>query len=147
MCKTCVFRDSTDSPKWVTKIPFTRFWKFTLSLFLDWDFYSPVSREPFWVTSRLDFHSWSSRENELRKWKKPRFFEKFSKYFSRLEVSLGKETRNLLCNLAIRASRLAWLTSESSKGKVENFWIVVKKFEKKHSPKTTKIFKNLFVFD
>ena len=76
-------------PKWIAKIPCARFWTISLSLFRNWDFHLLVSHEPLWVTSQLDFHSWSSRKNESWKWKNLRIFEKFSKYFSWLEVSLA----------------------------------------------------------
>ena len=69
---------ASKSPKWAAKIPCARFWKISLSLFHDWDFHSPVSHEPLWVTWRRDFHSQSNCENESRKWQKPRIFEKIS---------------------------------------------------------------------
>ena len=61
------------SPKWVAKIPCARFWKCSLSLFHNWDFHLPVSREPLWVTSRLGFYSRSSHEND----KNPEFLKFF----------------------------------------------------------------------
>ena len=108
-----------------------------------------MSHEPLWVTWWLDFHSQSNRENESQKWQKPRIFEEISKYFSWLEVSLARESWNLLCKLVTGASWLAWLASESPKDRVENFWIFEKIFETKHFPKQLKYSKKekKIVFD
>ena len=84
------------SLKRVTKIPWTKFWKFCLSLFRNWKVHPRVSHETFCVSSRLEL----PLVTKLRKWTKPRNFEKFSKCFSWLGDSLTRESRELLSKLA-----------------------------------------------
>ena len=91
MCKTRVFVQNTrflwlnwlmsKFSKWMTKIPWTRFWKNSLSLFRDWDFKSPVTCERLWMNSRFGL----PLMKELRKWvaksEKPRYLKTFLSVF------------------------------------------------------------------
>ena len=130
------------SPNQVTKNPFTKFRKICLSFSR---LGHPPTNESQTSLSNLTIRALLAKQS--RKWPKPKIFENFSKCFSRLEVLLAKESWKLLCKLATGALRLAWLMSESPKSKVKNFWIFWNFSKQKHFPKTTKILKNLFLFD
>ena len=130
------------SPNQVTKNPFTKFQKICLSFSR---LGHPLTNESQTSLSNLTIRALLAKQS--RKWPKPKIFENFSKCFSRLKVLLAKESWKLLCKLATGALRLAWLMSESPKSKVKNFWIFWNFSKQKHFPKTTKILKNLFVFD
>ena len=99
---------ASKSPKWVAKILWTKFWKFCLSLFHDWQIHLRESRETFCGSSRLEFPL------ATRSWKWPLAI----KCFSWLGDSLARESQELLSKLATGASKLAWLTNESPKTKL-----------------------------
>ena len=78
---------------------------------------------------------------------KTKNFENFFKCFSQLDVSLARESWNLLSKLATGLTTGMTHESESPKGKVENFWIL-KFFKTQTISKTNyKKLKNLFMFD
>ena len=68
-------------PKWMTKIPWTRFWKNSLSLFHDWDFYSPVTCERLWLNSRLGLPLMKESRKWVAKSEKPRYLKIFLSVF------------------------------------------------------------------
>ena len=118
---------TSKSPKWVAKILWTKFWKFFLSLFHDWQIHLRESRETFCGSSRLEF-PFATR---------PRKWPLAIKCFSWLGDSLARESRELLSKLGTRTLRLAWPASESKNRVVKNLDFL-KIFKIKHFPKTTK---------
>ena len=81
ICAKHAFFATQLTRNWVAKIPWTRFWKISLSLFRDWDFHKLVSHERLWVNSRLGL----PLAKESRKWvskkSKIQIFENFLSVF------------------------------------------------------------------
>ena len=117
---------ASESPNWVTKIPSTRFWKFSLSLFRDWDFHSPVSCERLWMNSWL--------VNESPKSQKPRFLKNFRSVFCYLNSYSPVSHEPFCVNLQLKpwklvshewvAKRQSWKFLDLLKifGFIEIFW-------------------------
>ena len=129
---------ASESPNWVAKIPSTRFWKFSLSLFRDWDFHSPVSCERLWMNLWL--------ANESPKSQKPRFLKNFLSVFCYLNSYSPVSREPFWVNLQLKPWKLVsheWV----AKRQRWKFLDLLKFFEIKHFLKTTKILKNLFWFD
>ena len=106
-----------------------------------------VSRENFWVPSRLDLPPANkSLEWVARNIKNPNF-EKYSKYFSWLGHWPASEQRKISVWARDWDMRLDQPVTESQKQDNTIFEIFDIFVKTKDFPKTTKTLKNLFVFD
>ena len=151
MRKTRDFRDWVKSLRPVARTLKTKIWKIFLSVFRDWKFYPreshEVSRENLWAFSWLDLPlANKSPDWVVRNIKNPNF-EKYSKYFSRL----GHWPTNKPRKISVWARDWdMWLDQPTTKLPKQGntvFEIFDIFARTKDFPKTTKILKNLFVFD
>ena len=108
-----------------------KFWKIFLSVFHDWKFYPweshEVSHENLWAFSRLDLPPANKSPDWVTRNIKNPNFEKYSKYFSRLDQPATESP--------IQGNIVFWNFDFFFFAKTKDF------------PKTAKTLKNLFMFD
>ena len=124
----------------------TRFWKFCLSVFRDWEVHPQGSHEGshenFCITSRLELPLAIKSPNQVMRTFKQNF-ENFLSLFHEWDIDLPLSRENLLCKLATRACD-SLDPRPSRQNRATLFFDIFTKT--KDFPKTIKTLKNLFMF-